>query len=380
LRESSNVIASEAREVGHRDRGGNTVNVQLSGDEVMKNLRFVLVALLAFVVTSAGTIPSSAHHAISQSQGSTALERGYRTGYSDGYNAGFKDVADHAARDYQSKEDYQRADRAYVEAWGPVEDYRDGYQQGFETGYAAGYDKRPFESALPSGFKRRGAVESRTSSGNTGGASSNNNPTVPADSTQSVPVTHSTSMNGAVSIPKDATLLVELQNSLSTDATQRGDRFLARVVEPREFEGAMIEGRVTRVQRPGRIKGTAELQLSFDEIRLPDNRRANLHAEVVEVLPTGGSSGVSDVDSEGGVKGKDSTKDNVTKIGAATGVGAIIGAIVGGGKGAAIGAAIGAGVGTGGVLSSPGKDIRLARGQQLRIRTSTDANIQSNNQ
>src|SRR5467141_2771377 len=93
LRESSNVIASEAREVGHRDRGGNTVNVQLSGDEVMRNLRFVLVALLAFVVTSAGTIPSSAHHAISQSQGSTALERGYRTGYSDGYNAGFKDVA-----------------------------------------------------------------------------------------------------------------------------------------------------------------------------------------------------------------------------------------------------------------------------------------------
>src|SRR6195256_4827748 len=189
LRESSNVIASEAREVGHRDRGGKTVNAQLSGDEVMKNLKFVLVTLLAFVVTSAVTIPSSAHRAISQSQGSTALERGYRTGYSDGYNAGFKDVADHAARDYQTKEDYRRADRAYVEAWGPIEDYRDGYQQGFETGYATGYDKRPFESTLPSGFKRRGAVESRTNSGNTAGASSNNNPTVSTDSTQGPPAT-----------------------------------------------------------------------------------------------------------------------------------------------------------------------------------------------
>jgi hypothetical protein len=137
----------------------------------------------------------------------------------------------------------------------------------------------------------------------------------------------------------------------------------------------MVSGHLVRVQRPGKVKGTAQLQLAFDNIRLPDNRTSNLHAEVVEVLP-GSSNGVAEVDSEGGVKGKSSTKDDVTKVGAATGIGAILGAIVGGGKGAAIGAAIGAGVGTGGVLSSSGKDLRLDRGQQLRIRTSTDTNIQ----
>ena len=42
----------------------------------------------------------------------------------------------------------------------------------------------------------------------------------------------------------------------------------------------------TRLQRPGKVKGTAELQLSFDDIRLPDNRTSALHAVVVEVLPS----------------------------------------------------------------------------------------------
>jgi hypothetical protein len=76
------------------------------------------------------------------------------------------------------------------------------------------------------------------------------------------------------------------------------------------------------------------------------------------------------------VRGRDSTKDDVAKVGAATGIGAIIGAIAGGGKGAAIGAAIGGGLGAGGVLTGRGKDIRLERGQQLKLRTANDARIQ----
>jgi hypothetical protein len=111
-------------------------------------------------------------------------------------------------------------------------------------------------------------------------------------------------------------------------------------------------------------------------IRFPDNRASNFSADVVEVMEMSGTDNVGTVDPEGGVKGRDSTKDDVSKVGAATGIGAIIGAIAGGGKGAAIGAAIGAGVGTGGVLSKRGKDIRLERGQQIRIRTATDTRLQ----
>jgi hypothetical protein len=181
---------------------------------------------------------------------------------------------------------------------------------------------------------------------------------------------------GIFDIPANTVMTVELLTNLSTDATQRGDRFQARVLEPREYEGAMLDGRVTRVKRPGKIGGKAELQLTFDHIRFPDNRGANFEAQVIEVLDTGGSEGVGDVDEEGGVKGKGTTKDDVAKVGAATGIGAIIGAIAGGGKGAAIGAAIGGAIGTGGVLSQRGKDIRMPQGQQMRVRTSSTTRIQ----
>ena len=120
------------------------------------------------------------------------------------------------------------------------------------------------------------------------------------------------------------------------------------------------------------MKGAAELQLSFETIRM-DNHTSGFRADVIALVDnTGNRDESGTVDSEGGVKGKDSTKDNVTKIGASTGIGAAIGALLGGGKGAAIGAAIG---GTG-VLRSTGKDLRLERGQQLRIRTATETRIQ----
>lgn len=356
----------------------------------MKYLKNPLVFLLALTMSfsaSAATFAtavSAAQDPTTQSTQAGALERGYRTGYSDGYSAGSRDFADHAARDYRNSDDYQRADRAYNEAWGTVEDYRDGYQQGFETGYGAGYDRRPFESSIPAGLLRRG----NGSSGVSQPASADSEPNTsqpPSNSSQNTSNSSSNDPNsdngsapnnvhsGPLSLPRDAILLVEMQSSLSSDASQRGDRFEARVIEPREFEGAIVEGRVSRVKRPGKVKGTAEMQLAFDSIRLPDGRSASLNADVVELLNMNNSTG--SVDSEGGVKGKDSTKDDVSKVGAGAGIGAIIGLIVGGGKGAAIGAAIGGGIGAGSVLTKRGEDVRIDRGQQMRIRTATETRI-----
>src|SRR3954468_10699823 len=123
----------------------------------MKPLKYLFLFVFAVVVTSwAVDTPTSARVTVVQNQGSTALERGYRTGYSDGYQAGFADQSSQAPRDFANKEDYKKADRAYVDVWGPIDDYRDGYQQGFEIGYAAGFDRTTFSSALPPGFKRRG--------------------------------------------------------------------------------------------------------------------------------------------------------------------------------------------------------------------------------
>ncbi len=334
----------------------------------MNHSKILLVVLLSLVLTCVGIVSVSANSS-SQAQ-STALERGYRTGYSDGYNSGYRDVTDHAPRDYQNKDEYQRADRSFNDVWGPIEDYRDGYQQGFEAGYAGGYDRKQFDSSIPSGFRRRGTTGAQ---GNSEAPINQNSTTAPDNSASNNPPRPT--MNGSWTIPGNTVLTLELLTPLSSDVTQRGDRFQAQVTEPAQYAGALVDGRVTQVKRSGKVKGQSELQLTFDQIRSPDNRVANLHAVLVEIIPMSGDE-AGEVDPEGGVKGRSTTKDDVAKVGAATGIGAIIGAIAGGGKGAAIGAAIGGGIGTGGVLSQRGKDIRLERGQQLRIRTSTDTSIQ----
>lgn len=342
----------------------------------MKYSRFPLALFLAVTLTALG-MPFVAGAAAAPQAQSTALERGYRTGYSDGYNAGFRDISENAARDYQNKDEYQHADRSYNQVWGPIEDYRDGYRQGFESGYAAGYEKNQFDSTIPTGFKRRGSVQVTTTANPDSTSNTTSTTQATADTTvdtTATSTTNSTNNSGAsVAIPRDTVLVVELLNPLSTDITQPGDRFQARVLQPGNLTAAVVDGHVSSVRRPGKVKGVAQLQLTFDQIRL-DNRATTLRAQLVEVVPMGRQN-ETEVDREGGVRGQDSSKDDVAKVGAATGIGAIIGAIAGGGKGAAIGAVIGGGVGSAGVMSQRGKDIRLEQGQQLKIRTSTDTNV-----
>lgn len=319
-----------------------------------------------------------------------AIERGYRTGYSDGYQSGWSDQSKGANADFRSKEDYRRADRAYVATYGAVDDYRDGYQQGFETGYKAGYNRRGFDSNLPAGgVQRRGAASNETPDASEGASrggraddeeeADNQQPVrqepvrqEPAPDPRNESVSTSRGNRGGSgggSMSGERVMLVELQNRLSTDVSQTGDRFEARVLEPQELAGAVVAGRLRDVQRSGKAKGRALLQLDFDQIQMPGGGWQNFSAQVIEVLPTGGDDDtVGEVDPEGGVRGKSTTKDDVAKVGAAAGVGAIIGAIAGGGKGAVIGAVIGGGAGGAGVVTQRGKDIRLERGQQLRIR------------
>jgi hypothetical protein len=333
----------------------------------MNYFKLPLVVLLSICISGLlAIVPATA-----QGQ-TTALERGYRTGYSDGYTAGYKDVSDHAARNYQNKEDYQRADRSFNDVWGPIEDYRDGYQQGFEAGYAAGYERQQFNSTLPTGLHKRGTVAADNSSApapvNNDSTTNTEPPAANADNTTAAP------SNGSLAIPRNTILALELLTPVSTEASQRGDRLQAKVIEPAEFSGYIVDGRVAAVKRPGKVKGVAQLQLAFDQIRSPDNRTAALHAELIEISPMGGEYDPQ-IDTEGGVKGRSSTKDDAAKVGAASGIGAIIGAIAGGGKGAAIGAIIGGGAGTAGVMTQRGKDIRLEQGQHLKIRTSTDTSV-----
>jgi hypothetical protein len=346
-----------------------------------------LAFALAFAALASAAAVAPGARAAAQDAPYGAIERGYRTGYSDGYQAGWSDQLRRAPSDYRSKDDYRRADRTYIAAYGVLEEYRDGYQQGYEIGYEAGYSRRGFDSNLPQGgVSRRGATPAEaadageSNGGSRGGRTADdettadnqgrpNNPQPSDPQQESVssgrgrPESTSQRPTGGESV-----MLVELQNRLSTDVSQKGDRFEAQVLEPQEYAGATVSGRLRDVQRPGKARGRALLQLDFDQIRMPGGDWRDFSAQVIEVLPSGGDSQVGEVDPEGGVRGKDSTKDDAVKVGAAAGIGAIIGGIAGGGKGAAIGAILGGGAGGAGVMTQRGKDIRLERGQQLRIR------------
>ena len=326
-----------------------------------------------------------------------ALQRGYRTGYSDGYMSGYRDAIENATKSYKRHKDYETADRAYNKDYGIIEDYRDGYRQGFEIGYETGYEKRSFDAAIPSGLAKRGVitpentvadstVQTQTSLPETSVDSTETYSTNTASSTDSTtpkqPVIYNQTKYGnsnqtddaIIVIPKDTELVVELLDEITTEHTEKGEMFQARVVSPYEISGAIIEGRVSKVQKPGRLKRRAEIILSFDRIILSDKRWSNYDAIVTEVLPIKGDN-IKRVDTEGTVEGKSSLKKDITKVSAATGTGVVIGAIAGGPVGAAVGAGVGGAFGVGAVVIDRGKHIRIQRNQQLRIKTSYDTKI-----
>ena len=341
----------------------------------MKTSRRISTAALALALSLAALSAAFVQAPRASAQQYGAIERGYRTGYSDGYQSGWGDQLNGARADHQAKADYRSADRAYIPAYGALEEYRDGYQQGYEVGYEAGYARQGFNSDLPAGgVTRRGASarEAASNGASRGGRRDDENESESisrgGSSTGSVDPGRVSSAGAPGAVPSNVVLTVELSNRLTTDVSQKGDRFEARVVEPQEFAGAVVAGRLADVQRAGKAKGRALLQLDFEQIQLPGSGDwQEFSAQVIEVTQSE-ETGVGEVDAEGGVRGRSTTKEDVAKVGGAAGIGAIIGAIAGGGKGAAIGAAIGGSAGAAGVMTQRGKDIRLEPGQQLRIR------------
>ena len=169
-------------------------------------------------------------------------------------------------------------------------------------------------------------------------------------------------------IPNGESLIAELNDDLSTRNAREGQTFTATVRQPGRYEGAIVEGRVTHLQRGGRITGRSELTLTFDNIRMREGRTYRFAGILESVRLQNGD--VVKVDNEGAVQDDNQTTKTVQRTAIGTAVGAIIGAIAGGGKGAAIGAIIGAGGGAGSVYVQGREDLDLTRGTELTIRAS----------
>ena len=162
------------------------------------------------------------------------------------------------------------------------------------------------------------------------------------------------------------TLVAVLDNGLSSANARVGDRFTATVRQPSQYEGAMIEGHVSSVERSGRITGRSQMTLNFDTIHLRDGQSYRFAGIIDSVRNAQGET--VRIDNEGTVRDDNQTTRTAERAAVGTAVGAIIGAIAGGGKGAAIGAIVGAGGGAGSVYVQGRDDLELDRGTELVIR------------
>jgi hypothetical protein len=181
---------------------------------------------------------------------------------------------------------------------------------------------------------------------------------------------------GSYLIQPGTRILLNMINSVSTKQAAIGDHIYletafpvlsgGKIVIP---QGSWVQGTITAVKRPRRVKGRGELFIRFDSLTLPNGVSRDFTARI------GAMDGRSTEDinrEEGKIKapgnkaGDAGTVANTTITGA--GVGTLAGAAAGNlAKGAGIGAAAGAAAGLAGVLLSRGPDATLSKGTTMEM-------------
>ncbi|MDP9269290.1 MAG: hypothetical protein M3P27_13340 [Acidobacteriota bacterium] len=147
-----------------------------------------------------------------------------------------------------------------------------------------------------------------------------------------------------LAVPAGTGIKMKLETAISTSTTKVGDAFAGRVVEPVMLDGkevvpvgATIQGHVSRITEPRRLKGVPTIGINPDLLIMPTGEKYTLNAAVVDTAKDTHTR----VDDEGEIKGSGHDKRDLLVAGVGAGAGAGVGAAVGGGKGALIGAVIG---------------------------------------
>jgi hypothetical protein len=164
-------------------------------------------------------------------------------------------------------------------------------------------------------------------------------------------------------VPVGTDLKVRINDTLSSKESRVGDRFTATVIDPSRFDEAKLYGRISSIQKSGKVKGRTSMNLAFDSVELRDGHKAALRGYVTKVY--GEDSGRAD--DEGGVESGSRTKQTVNRAGIGATVGAIVGGIAGGGKGAAIGLIVGGAGGAGSLAVQGSKELKIESGTEMLV-------------
>lgn len=213
-------------------------------------------------------------------------------------------------------------------------------------------------------------VDVSNSSGDTGGVYSSNDPNdVYRPNGSNLPPTTSTGRTGQFVVPDGMIVLGTLETDIDTKASQNNDKFRMTVKSPSEFQGAVVEGYLSGIDRSGKISGRSNITFNFERITLRDGRTYDFAGSLYAIKDQDGK--IIKIDSEGTAKGDSQTKETIKRGGIGAGLGALIGAIAGGAKGAAIGAIIGGGAGAGSVYVMGRDDLKLLKGSEISVQSSS---------
>jgi type IV secretion system protein VirB10 len=172
-------------------------------------------------------------------------------------------------------------------------------------------------------------------------------------------------------VPAGTKVPLALKHAVSTKSAREGDSVYAETTFPVVQDnrvlipaGTYVQGRISHVQRAGRIKGRAEVLMHFTTLIYPSGYTVMLPG-AVENVP--GAEKTSIKGQEGTIRQDSQKGEKIGTVASSAGTGAVIGGLSRGGKGAAIGAGIGGAVGTAIALLSRGNDVKLDAGTTVEM-------------
>ena len=185
-----------------------------------------------------------------------------------------------------------------------------------------------------------------------------------------------------LTIPSGTKVPLALKQAISTRNAKEGDPVYCETTFPFVVDdrivipaGTYVQGKISRVQRPGRIKGRAELLMHFTSMIYPSGYTVMLPGSL-DNIP--GADKTSIKGSEGTVRQDSDKGKDIGTVASTASTGAVIGGLSAGGKGAGIGAAAGGLTGLAIALISRGSDVKLEPGTSIEMIIQREVAVDAN--
>jgi len=174
-----------------------------------------------------------------------------------------------------------------------------------------------------------------------------------------------------LTIPAGTKVPLALKQAISTKTAKEGDPVYCETTFPFVVddhivipEHTYIQGKITRLERPGRVKGRGELPMHCPSTIYPSGYTVMLPGSLDNVP---GADKTTVKDSEGTIRQDSDKGKDIGTVATTASTGAVIGGLSAGGKGAGIGAAAGGLTGLAIAMLTRGSDVHLPPGTSIEM-------------